>query len=401
MRSLHVIPSVSQIRGGTSQAVLDMVKALRAKNIDAEIATTNDNGDSILNVSLQERIQYHQVPIWFFNRFSPSVKFLSEYAVSSDLTQWLWYNISNYDIVHIHAIFSYAPTITMLIAQLKNIPYIVTPHGLLCKWSLQQSTLKKQIYLKIIEQANLNYSQGLHFTSEQEEQEASQLHLTSPSFILPHGIYIPPTIPDARQRLRQHFNLALDEPIILFLSRLHPKKGLNYLIPALSKLSHHRFTLILAGSGDPDYDNEIRSLVIDRGIQNRTYFTGFVQGEFKELLMQGADLFTLTSYSENFGLSVLEALAVGLPVLVTPGVALANIVAQQSIGYVTELDVDAIASTLQKALDYPQDAKNRGDRARQFILENYTWDRVGTKMLSVYKNIVKSEPISALSHHQI
>jgi glycosyltransferase involved in cell wall biosynthesis len=392
MKVLHIIPSVAPIRGGPSKAVLEMVKALRDKGIETEIATTNDNGPDLLDVPLKQRTEYKQVPIYFFPRFSPHIHPVREFAFSNELTAWLWQKIRSYDLLHIHAIFSYPSTVAMAIARQQKVPYIVRPLGQLCEWSLQQSALKKQIYLNVIEKANINGASILHLTSKQEQQELSRLNLSTPSFILPHGISIPPTIPNARVRLREHLKLPSDEPIILFLSRLHPKKGLDYLIPALGKLTHHRFTFVIAGTGSSEYEAEVKSLVASQGIENCTYIAGFVEGESKNLLMQGADLFALTSHSENFGVAVLEALAAGLPVLVTDGVALADLVKEKNLGYVTELDVKEIASVLQQALEHPQEIKEIGKRARQLISESYTWNQVASNLSSIYTNLTCKKP---------
>ncbi|WP_035372680.1 glycosyltransferase, partial [Dolichospermum circinale] len=114
------------------------------------------------------------------------------------------------------------------------------------------------------------------------------------------------------------------------------------------------------------------------------------KGEIKDLLIQGADIFALTSHSENFGISVLESLAAGTPVIITPGVALSDIVQQQHLGYVTELNINAIAATIENFLDHPQESKQMGARARQFILDNYTWDKIASKMISIYEKIIQS-----------
>lgn len=399
MKVLHVIPSVSPVRGGPSQAALEIVKALQDYGVETEIVATNDNGADLLEVPLGQCTEYYQVPIWFFPRFSPPIKTLREFAFSGQLTIWLWQHVAEYDLVHVHALFSYACTAAMVIARIKKVPYIVRPLGLLCTWSLQQSALKKRIYLSLIERANLNHSQALEFTALQELEEAAPLGFKAPSLIMPFGLFYSTPIPEARHRLRQHLGVSLDEPIVLFMSRVHHKKGLDYLIPALGKLKDQRFTFVLAGSGSPEYEAEIDTLLRTSGIHDRTHCVGFAQEGMKELLLQGCDIFALTSHSESFGLAVLEAMAAGLAVVITPGVPLAPVVAQHQLGAVTELDIEAIATALQQSLDDLRDTqktKARGDRARQLILEKYTWDCIASSLIEVYTAILKQEPIPTL-----
>ena len=116
----------------------------------------------------------------------------------------------------------------------------------------------------------------------------------------------------------------------------------------------------------------------------------------KYIFLQGADIFALTSHSESFGVAVLEALAVGLPVIVTPGVALASVVEQNQLGYVAELDVAAIASSLHHCLDHPQAAKEMGDRARHLIVENYTSKHVASNLNELYATILKQQLLPVL-----
>jgi glycosyltransferase involved in cell wall biosynthesis len=385
MKILHVIPSVAPVRGGPSVAVIAMVKSLRDIGIDAEIVTTNDNGNTLFAVPLNYLHDYQSVPTRFFARFSPNIHSMREFTFSAGLTQWLWQHIREYDLIHVHAIFSYPSTVAMAIAKLQKIPYIVRPLGQLCQWSLQQSATKKAIYLNIIERKNINQSASLHLTSESEKQEIKQLNLECKNFVIPHGLAVPETIPDAYQRLRNHFQLPLEEPIILFLSRIHPKKGLEYLIEALAQIKNKKFTLIIAGNGDSDYEAQINSCLHDYGLEDCSLMTGFVEGELKQLLLQGANLFVLTSYSENFGVAVLEALAAGTPALVTPGVALAQEIEQNDLGYVVPQEPTAIAKAIDKHLELPEsERKKLSQKARQFVLYNYSWEQIAQQLLTVY-----------------
>jgi len=393
MKILHVIPSVASVRGGPSQAVVQMVKALRSQGVDAEITTTNDNGKDLLDVPLNQLTdqlaEYGNVPIRFFARFSPNLNAMREFAFSWDLTIWLWRNMAKYDLVHVHAIFSYPSTIAMAIARIKKIPYINRPLGQLCTWSLQQSKLRKQTYLNIIERTNLLHSKSLHFTADQEEDEFAQLGLDIPSFVLPHGVYIPNLIANAQAQVHQLLKISDGRPVILFLSRIHPKKGLEYLISALASLKEYKFTLAIAGGGEAEYINQIKDLLEVNNLGDRTHWLGFVKGETKNLYLQGADLFALTSHSENFGIAAIEALAAGTPVLITDGVAIAPMVKEQEFGYVTQLDVESIKISLQDFFENfsPEQTSQNRSRLQQVINHNYSWQSISDRLTKIYQEL--------------
>jgi glycosyltransferase involved in cell wall biosynthesis len=392
MKILHVIPSISPARGGPSQAVISMVKFLRLAGVEAEIITTNDNGSGLLDVPLYNLYEYEGVPVRFFPRFSPPLLKLRKYILSPELTLWLWQNMDNYDLLHIHYIFSYVSTTTMAIARFCRVPYITRPLGQLCEWSLQQSRYKKELYLKLIERQNLNHCRALHFTSIQEKNEFLPLGWEIPSFVLPHGHEPHPNFPDARLHLRQQLGIGDNCPVVLFLSRLHPKKGLENTIAALSKCQE-AFTFIIAGSGEDAYTAHLRCWVHEMGLTDRTIFAGFVSGEQKCLLLQGADLFILTSYSENFGLAVLEAMASGIPVLLTPEVALASVVRDSDCGYVTkDNSIPSIVENLQKFFCDRLHAKQMGKNGSKLVNSHYTWAATTSKLFEIYSNLLAGLP---------
>jgi glycosyltransferase involved in cell wall biosynthesis len=397
MKILHVIPSVSLVRGGPSQAVLEMVWALRQQGVDAEIATTNDDVNDCLDVPLGKLIDYpisshsqhstmpiRTVPIRFFSRFSPKSKAIREFACSFTLSAWLWQNVKAYNCLHIHAIFSYTTPMAMAIARTQKIPYIVRPLGALCHWSLKQGQAKKQHYLRLIK-PYLQKAQAIHFTSEQERQEAESLGLKANSFTLAHGLDLPLLLTDAPKQLRLRLNLPMNQPIILFLSRIHHKKGLEPLIAALESIAAYPFQFVIAGRGEADYESQIQSRIANSVLVDRTHFVGFATGAEKQCLLQGADLFVLPSHSENFGIAVLEAMAAGLPSLITPNVGLAPVIEQHQLGWVVPQEIettsDALIAFFQQS---PQHRQIMKQKARCLVESQFTWSQIAQQLIVQY-----------------
>ena len=387
LKVLHVIPSVSPIRGGPSKAVIEMVNSLRELGVDAEIATTNDHGNNTLDVSLNTLIDYQGVPVRFFKRYSPKLPAIREFAYSRDFQRWIKKNIRNYDIIHVHAIFSFCSSYAMYQARKQGVKYIVRPIGQLETWSLKQSDRRKSTYLNLIERRNLSQANTIHFTAESEKKQALEGIPELKSTVIPLGINTPEVIKNAKKKMCAHWHLKEGVPTIVFLSRLHPKKGLELLISALSQLKRIEFQLVIAGEGDQQYTDTLRSTVIKHGLSEQCQFVGFVEGHEKNLLLQGANLFALTSHSENFGIAALEAMAAGTAVLMSNEVALSSLVEQYQLGFITQLNEQDIINALNKALNELDTTHQMGRNGQNLVKEHYQWPTISKKLVTLYQSL--------------
>ena len=385
MKLLHVIPSLAKEKGGPTQILLEVVKALQDKGCEAEIVTTNDNGSDVLDVPLYQRVQYEHVPVWFLPRIFLPMK---EFIFSTALTSWLGQHLNEYDLIHTHYLFSYAPTCAAALARFQKIPYIATPYGMLTPWALNHKRLKKQIYSPI-ERHNLNCAVAIHCATDEESRDVSNFNVKAPTFVVPYGVHLPAYQFQAKQRVRQLYNIEPQTPIVLFLSRLHPKKRPDLLLQALSKLAtlNYDFHLILAGSGEPDYLSYLINLVSSLGLAERTTVPGFVTGVDKDVLLQGSDLFVLPSFSENFGIAVAEAMAAGVPVIVTPGVQIAPDIARANAGLVVEGELDILVRAIQELLDSPNRRLELGENGKRLVSRRYSWSAIAQNLTTVYTAI--------------
>lgn len=388
MKVLHVIPSISMLRGGPSHAVLGMAKALRELGIDAEIATTNDDGDNYLDVPLRQRIEHQHISMWVFPYAFPQLK---EYLFSQELTRWLWDNIKTYDLIHTHYLFSYPSTCAGLLARWHNIPYVVSTIGQLTPWALDQSRFKKKVYSRLIEHHNLNRAAAIHCTTHSEAEDTKDFGIKSPPIILPLGVERGDPIPEAKAKLHHRLGIAEDVPIILFFSRLHYKKRPDLLLRSLETLSNtHRFHLIIAGAGAAHYTAELKALTATLNLTSQVSFAGFVSGFDKDLLLQGADLFALPSFSENFGVAVVEAMAAGMPVIVTPGIHISSEVKDFNAGLIVDGEIKPLAAAIAQLLTSPQMCQTLGQNGQRLVEDRYSWDAIGQELASSYSTVLET-----------
>lgn len=387
MRVLHVIPSLNPALGGPTKVALNLVAALRNIGIEAEIATTNDCGSSLLDVPLHQRVIYQGVPVWFLPRFSPPLK---EFIFSWALTTWLWNHLHTYDLIDTHYLFSYAPTCAAAIARYRGIPYTMRTMGQLSPWALAQSRFKKQLYIKLAEQRNLDRAAAVHCTSEGEALDVNQFGVKAPLVTVPLGVDSQPVIPNANIKLHQRYSIPTEASIILFLSRLHYKKRPDLLLQALQQLGdRYSFHCLLAGSGDVDYVRYLQQQIARLGLTQQVTMPGFVEGYDKHLLLQGSDVFVLPSFSENFGIAVAEALQAGLPVVITPDVQIAPEIARAGAGLVVEGTAEAVAAALEQLLASPESRHRLGSQGKILAANRYSWEAVAYEQQIIYELILK------------
>ncbi len=388
MKVLHVIPSISPLRGGPSRAVIDMVAALRIQEVDAAILTTNDHGPGLHPDLVTGRWREHQgVPVLAFARWSPPVAALREFAYSPTLSLWLARHLKDYDLLHIHALFSYPSTSAMAQARWAGVPYILRSIGQLSPWSLAQSRGRKRLMLRLIERRNLQRAALLHFTTGAERDEAACLGLVPPSLVLPLGV----RGPDLPAQPADHRSPAA--PVhFLFLSRLHPKKQLENLLDALALLQHRRpeasWDLAIAGDGEPRYVAALQERARGLGLGARCRWLGFVAGEAKWRALEAADWFVLPSAAENFGIAAVEALAAGTPVILSPEVAVAADVARAGAGLVSASDPEALALTLATALERP--SLSRRAAALNLAETDFSWSTIALQLRDAYRQVLTS-----------
>lgn len=388
MKILQIVPSISLIYGGPSQMVLGLSPALAKTGVEVTILTTDSNGDSgqkSLDVPLNQAIKQDGYEIIYF-RCSP----FRRYKFSLDLLNWLSNHSHEYDLAHIHALFSPVSSFAARVCRHQKLPYILRPLGTLDPADLRKKKQLKQIYAAILERSNLAGAAAIHFTSNQEAKISARFGTTTQDIVLPLGVL--PPVNDEDNSIRNKFNIPTGIPLVLFMSRIDPKKGLDLLIPALEKLLSQglKFHFVLAGTNpqDPSYEQRIKVQINNSLLKEYTTITGFVTGKTKSTLLQAADLFVLPSYYENFGIAVAEAMVTGTPVVISDQVHIWHEVHNSKSGWVTKTEVESLTQSIFEALQNLEECKNRGINAQRYALANYSWDAIAKAMVTEYQKLI-------------
>jgi glycosyltransferase involved in cell wall biosynthesis len=384
MKVLQVIPSVAPWRGGPSFAIRAIASGLAARGVETHVATTDDNGPARLDVPLGQPVDENGAVYHYFPR---QTRF---YICSAPFSAWLWRYVREFDVIHIHTVFSYCSNAAAWIAYRKGVPYIIRPLGVLNRWGIRnRRPILKRLSFALIERRLLGRAAAVQYTTQQERDEAADLGFPHHAAIIPNPVELAKWGGVFRGQFRAQYPALADRQIILFLSRIDPKKGLDLLLPAFREVlrEHPTAALVVAGEGDPPIVRNLRRLSVELGIEASVFWPGFLSGSKKVAAFADADVFVLPSYSENFGMAPVEAMGFGLPVVLTDQTGIHREVSAERAGIVAPVSVASLASALVLLLREEGLRSEMGRNALRLATAHYSVEAVTSRLLELYATL--------------
>ncbi len=377
--------------GGPVTSTAAFCENLLRLGTQVTVLTTNAGGSKLLDVPLQQPVDVDGVEVWYF-----PLKFRGlGYFFASGLFRKIFEQVKGTEIVYTDSVWGYASLPISLACSYWKKPYVVQLHGQLEPWSLRQKRMKKYIYLKMWGKKFLNRSNGLFCTSVDEANHAKNIGLFSPKFVLPLGVDLSSnTLNQQQDVFRGQLEIPEDAPVLLFLGRIHHKKRPDLAIQILSLLPENlrRTHLILAGPDQEDLVPDLVAYAQKLGCQERVHFTGLLDRQQILQAFAAADLLVMPSepQSENFGMSAVEAMAAGLPVLVSDGVPVGRWAVQAGAGRVESCDAQAFARAVAEMLVDPSQLAQMGANGRALVREKFEIRAVTRHFLDQFQAITET-----------
>jgi glycosyltransferase involved in cell wall biosynthesis len=364
---------------------MEICHELNRRGHHAVIYTTNCDGDGGLDVPLGLPIEMRGVEVSYF-----SVRYGNYYKMSIPLARALKRNIDRYDLVHIHALYQFPSSAAAHYCRKYGIPYIVQPHGSMDPYLYRRHPLRKRLYEALVERRSLASAAAVHFTTEEEMRLAQASGLRFQGVVAPLGVEIEQELGAAPEAANAIWPQLTERKVVLFLSRINFKKGMDILARAFGEAlrAFSDAHLVIAGPGDGAYSAQVRRWLADEGALDAVTFAGMVRGSSKAALLSRADIFVLPSYSENFGIAIVEAMAAGLPVVISNRVNIWRDIDAASAGIVVNPDIDETAKAIIALLTNPSEAKEMGARGRRLAHEKFSWRAAGDRIVRMYEQVI-------------
>jgi glycosyltransferase involved in cell wall biosynthesis len=387
VRILHVVADLDHRKGGPTAACLGLARMMARRGHHVRIITTNrgyapepsDRGGMVEIEALPGNWPAFFGTSWAMRRRLAEV-------------------IPNVDVVHLHSLYLFHDWATGRECWSCEKPYIVRPHGTLDPYIFRRHRWRKALVDALFQNAVLRRAAGLHFTAREEWALARPHALNRRGCIVPIGIDLGPyaDLPP-RATLRARYPSIGDRRVVLFLGRLSFKKGVDIAIAAFAQAARRRDDafLIIAGPDD-GIRADAEAQVAAEGLRARVQFTGMISGEEKRVVLSGSDIFVLPSQSENFGISVVEAAACGVPVIVSDRVNIWRDFYDAKAGLTAPPTSDAFAAHLRALLDDPTEATRLGQRGALLVRQRFNWDALGAEYEAMYAMVARDKVLPEL-----
>ncbi len=385
MKILHAIPSLNPADGGPPRIALRLAANTASLGHDVTIiyhdtpAARPAIEQQLAEVPGSGRVHYHILP----PRHRLENLFPGQVAKKIDAI------INNFDLVHVHSIWDGVSRAAMMSAHRHSIPFVVLANGMLDPWSLAQKRRKKQLFLAMGLRNLMNRAAFFQAGNIDEKAGFISAGIKTRIEIIPNGIdpkqFDP--LPPPGQFYAAHPELK-NRPYIVFMGRLHHKKGLDFLAAAFTELApkHPDLQLVVAGPDEgarTDLETDIRLA----NLTNRTHILGPLFGPERFTLLRDANCFCLPSRQEGFSVAVLEAMACAVPVVISEPCHFPQ-VAEAGAGEVVPLDVSALTAALDKIVSDPTLQRNMSQAARQLVFEKFTWPQIANQLVAAYESVI-------------
>lgn len=379
MRILHLCSSINPVSGGPA-VVLSSLTPIQAANGHQVSVVTADNPERVRDVV--ERLKEQGVTVFPGGPTKPPL-----YRSTAAITEIKRQLTQGVDIVHGHGLWQWTVHFGASAARKAGTPTILRPCGMLDPWCLNESKWKKRAFLALKARKDLNRAKAIHFTTLTEQQLVKPLGLKPPGYVIPNGIdWAEFAELPAYGRFRNAHDIG-DRPLVVYLSRLHHKKGLDLLLPAFAAHCPKDAVLALVGPAtSPAYLQSLKDDAKRLNIADRVLYPGMLRGQARIEALVDADVFTLPSYQENFGVVVVEAAACGTAVHISDQVNIHGDLTEAGAGIVTPTEEQAIGKALARLLEDRDHANQLGALGRAWARDRFAWPNIAGKIDEMYND---------------
>ncbi|MGE0422877.1 MAG: glycosyltransferase [Reyranellaceae bacterium] len=369
--------------GGPAQACVEMAAAVARRGHEVSIYTTNWKEGGVEDVPTDRPVVRDGFTIRYFPVQAPRF-----WKPSLALARALSRDMAGFDVVHLHSIYLFHDLVGGHYARRHGVPYIVRPHGMLDPYIRAHHRARKWLMEVTFQNRVLRHATAIHYTSDIEREISTPFAMGAPPKVVPLGVDLSgfDALPSP-DIFHQRFPETRGKTIVLFLSRLHFKKGLDLLVPAFAELASSDPSLHLVIAGPEDgMQSQCQAWAARDGVADRVTFTGMLRGTDKLSAFAAARLFALPSYSENFGIAAVEAMAAGLPVVVSDQVNIWRELQAGGGATVIACDRARLVAAMAPLLADGEAAAEMGRRARATVDRLYRWDNVAAALETMYSD---------------